>query len=797
MATTNAAMKPSPVAHPSSRQLINAFELTFPTRTPWRVSLYSAEPTEDAEPSHEERGTLKNAVWEFRKANRSACTGRQYFVLDIDPATVAVPTGWQIPANTEVGGFRFSPIQDVDVCLDDPEHAPIVSALLREAFKRAMKDHDGSALGRLWQHFNEFCQVPDLTDEDGILFCRKFGVEAVPLRGRRWCVQIRNSTQSVDPRSFSDYFQANETAKLAEWIGLKRKHRMNRRNRPTGVAVLRMQSVLGGKGWTAERLELDDADAVLATLHAAKSSRMAAKPQAIACQIFGKGRVDVPLEQLRLVLDTQITGEDHRETIIEPGDRTRLWHAVRDVLDQCDVFGVTVGVAGRPVDLTQLPGGIIGPPAIRIRGTRGEDVLLPPDVINEDSLRKRGRDRMSQLKRFGLLQHRPLNPVLACPRSKFSDARAERLRFDFNALLEDQHLPFRFSRFELYTDAQGLHRMILDQGHDSALVVLPEDRSDGNPRNSMHEQVKRTLTVPSQCIQYRNTLFDRKGEYRLPTRNDRDAIPLSQKLRGQYVNCIWGLAVKNHYVPFSPAEAFHYGVHIGIDVGGRDNNKAMLCIGYGYESPRDRLVFLAEEIPVDGAKAEPIPVEALESALRSALTRIAAELKTAGRTFELTRVLFLRDGPMLGDGDRWNERDALRPLLEYATKQGWIHGEPLWTIAEISKSAQGWRPVCDNGRIGNPLVGRWVAPFDDVNRVILSTTGAPYLTQGTASPILIQMSDFAGRLRREAVLRDIVWEADMCFTKPDMGMKLPWVLYVANEGALQAAQSYEITGVPV
>src|SRR5207248_68132 len=136
------------------------------------------------------------------------------------------------------------------------------------------------------------------------------------------------------------------------------------------------------------------------------------------------------------------------------------------------------------------------------------------------------------------------------------------------------------------------------------------------------------------------------------------SVWLPSRVRECYVNCIWGLAVKNHCVPFAPAEAFHYNVHVGIDVGGRDNNRAMLCVAYGLQNCRERLAFLAEEIPVDGAKAEPIPVDALVSGVIAAFEKLADGMKAAGRTFDLSRTLFFRDGPMQGDANDWNERDA-------------------------------------------------------------------------------------------------------------------------------------------
>ena len=71
----------------------------------------------------------------------------------------------------------------------------------------------------------------------------------------------------------------------------------------------------------------------------------------------------------------------------------------------------------------------------------------------------------------------------------------------------------------------------------------------------------------------------------------------------------------------------------------------------------------------------------------------------------------------------------------------------------------------------------------------------PYLSQGTACPLKINVLDIHGASRLEGVVRDVVWSADMCFSKPDMGMSLPWALHVADAGALQLARSYRITGI--
>ena len=59
------------------------------------------------------------------------------------------------------------------------------------------------------------------------------------------------------------------------------------------------------------------------------------------------------------------------------------------------------------------------------------------------------------------------------------------------------------------------------------------------------------------------------------------------------------------------------------------------------------------------------------------------------------------------------------------------------------------------------------------------------------------MRDVAGAGSMAEVVRDFVWEADFGLTKTDMGSRFPWVLKVADSGALQSARSYHITGITV
>jgi hypothetical protein len=152
----------------------------------------------------------------------------------------------------------------------------------------------------------------------------------------------------------------------------------------------------------------------------------------------------------------------------------------------------------------------------------------------------------------------------------------------------------------------------------------------------------------------------------------------------------------------------------------------------------------------------------------------------------------------MGDGDEWNESDALVRLHDELLGRGWISDDSVWTAVEVLKSAEKWRLIRREGtRTLNPIVGQACFPFANPMRAIVATTGVPYLTQGTAQPIIAQITNVKGNADADSVLRDLVWQADMCFTKVDMGMSLPWVLHVADQGALQLSRSYQITGVTV
>lgn len=228
------------------------------------------------------------------------------------------------------------------------------------------------------------------------------------------------------------------------------------------------------------------------------------------------------------------------------------------------------------------------------------------------------------------------------------------------------------------------------------------------------------------------------------------------------------------------------------------NTEALACLGYGFHHPERDLFFLLEELPIAVQKREPIPQQALFEGLLHLFETTRGQLLDVGIQPDFESVLFYRDGLLMGDGDSWNERDGLEALYGEMLRRNWVTENAVWTVVEVLKAAEGWRFLrSDRVQAENPVVGYASFPFSNPNHALVATTGAPYLSQGTAQPSLIQISSIHGDFERSAVVRDLVWQADMCFTKPDQGMSLPWVLHVADRAALQKSRAYRITGITV
>ena len=767
---------------------LNAYEIVNSASLSWPVNIFAVD-LKDGEPQgHEKRGKVRDIIWKLRFQHSNQCKGHG-FVVDISPRLAAVPAGWNLPAPITTSEYSVSLERSYTAQASDEGDRLVVEGILRDAIKQHFKSNQSEDLGPLWQSYNDFCQYP-IESAEQYLMCRRFGCSAKVLRGRLWVVQVCISTASIDGRTFEDYYRLGEVHLLAERLEAKRRDRVNRQNRPVAVRVLRQYKVGSSE---VKALDLEDFDRVLDHARVPAQEQQALAASELKCKQFNKPSIGVPLGEMRLILDTQITQEEHSETIIEPGEREELMGRVWSFLNGAAVFGHTLELSAQPVDADAMQSLFILPPAVQVRDSNDSVAIVEgPAEASEEALKSRAKARATYVRRNGFLVRRPINPALAWP-AELGKERGARMRRDLEFLCSNQGIEAKFGLI-MYNEVQDLRRTLDDRGNDTLLAVLPEPSYWSHRGDDTHEKLKRIIEVPSQCIHYDNTLPEEW--IAKPWRELKEAQPvLAKRVRNRYELCVANLLVKHHWFPFAPANPFHYNVHIGLDVGGVHDTDAMACIGYGFRRPLDLLLFRPEEIPIDVQKKEPIPTDCLYRGLLTLFEAVWAELTACGVTPDFDTVLFYRDGLLLGDGDKWNEKHALQRLYAEFLRRKLVSEHGVWSALEVMKGAEGWRLLRNNGGATNPLVGKCLFPFEDERTALVCTTGAPYLTQGTARPLKVHIVDISGQANRDHVLSDLVWESDMCFSKPDMGMSLPWVLHVADTGALQRSRSYRITGI--
>jgi hypothetical protein len=778
----------TPVAPSFLASFLNGYLILNSSWLSWEVNVYDVELLGPEVQGQDRRGEIRNAIWDLWRQHKAQCKGLG-FVVDISARQVAVPAEWNLPCPIATEKYSVRLESSFTARATDRKARPIVEGILRESIKMHFKGKTSPDLGDLWRDFDSFCQYPIPSGEQFIM-CRRFGFGVKVLSGGMWVVRLPISTATLDSGTFEDYYSRGEVVLLAGRLEAKRRNRITRQNRASAIRVL--QQYKGGSS-EVRALDFEDYDVVMDHATLSPERQVALRLQSLRCSEFKKAPINVPLNELRLILDTQITQEEHSETIIDPVERELLTRQVRSFIDGARAYGQRIQLSEEPVDAESFGTIFIGPPDVRVRAAGGKEVVLKaPAILSEPNLKTRAWDRSDHVRKNGFLIRRPIDPLLALP-SSLNERGGIRLKEDLEMIWESQGVKEKFHIIR-YGNVDEIRKAVEYAGHNALLAVLPERSDSPADPDDTHERIKQCLEIPSQCIHWDNTLprewLDK------PRRAFEQAKPkLAKRIRQKYELCLGNLLVKSHWFPFAPAAPFNYNVQVGLDVGGVHNTEAMACLGYGFGRPRDFLIFRPERIPIEVQKKEPIPTNALYRGLLGLFELVRSELVSTGIQPDFETAIFYRDGKLLGDGDSWNEIQALERLHQEFLGRGWVTASSTWTAVEVMKYAEGWRIFRSAGGVTNPVVGRCVFPFEDEQTALVCTSGAPYLTQGTACPLMIHVIDVHGVSVRDKVIRDLVWQADMCFTKPDTGMRLPWVLHVADAGALQLSRSYRIAGV--
>jgi hypothetical protein len=773
--------------------VLNAFEITNINILEWPVAEYQLTHPRKVGTGADIKAA-KDVMWKLIGLNRHQCPNPG-FVVPVTPELVIVPGDWTLPDQNDFSGFSIARKRETNLLASEQgNHNAVIGILqagIREFMRRSSQVED--ILGPLWQDFNGFCESPSSkTPINGIQYCRRFEILPTVLRGNRWVLRIQLNTTTIDSRPFSDYYEKGEVATLWENIESKRINRLTRKGRQTGISVLRLPSTGKASAWI-----LSEPDIIETHSQQDPADQKAIASQALTCENLNQ-ETEIPLNELFLVMDTQITGSGHSETILGTELRSSWFSKIRQVLNGADVFGTSLLLANQLTRVETSQTSLISLPALRIKTGKNQIGILPsPKLGDLEAIEKRGRDRQRMVQKNGYLITTQTNPVLAVYEG-FPQKRADQLVKDLNQILRSQGVELTIGGPLMYkkNNLEELNTAIANSEYNAAIVVLPEGSTSAHRADDTHERIKKTLGIESQCIQHDKTLHKSLVGLSEHEIHISGKEMLARRASATYKQVLLNLLVKKGWIPFLPSDPFSFNVHVGIDVGGQFNNRVMACIGYGLSS--GNTAFFPQPINSSLPQAEPIRDTDLYQGLKIAFEQLIESLNRLAQKLDFERVLFFRDGDSKGQGDDWQEMDGIRKLHADLLERKIVSSDSVWVALEVSKRSQFLRQMrADDSGLHNPIVGTVSFPFEQENHALVSTTGAPYSTQGTAIPLVVKIHAIYGAYRYEDVLQDLIWEADLGLTKLDMGTSLPFVLRVADTGALQLANSYQVTGISI
>ncbi len=168
--------------------------------------------------------------------------------------------------------------------------------------------------------------------------------------------------------------------------------RAARSNKPVAVRVWFDQRANGGQG--AKVFELDEPSLIISHGKLSPGEQQSIGRSPISCLDFGRAQ-KLAGGQLRLILDTQATLEDHDETILEPSERGRLALELRNATDGCGVSGHVLRLDDQMIDSSAFRWKKVCPPATRVRAMSGFRDLPAPTELSAAALEERVKARIS------------------------------------------------------------------------------------------------------------------------------------------------------------------------------------------------------------------------------------------------------------------------------------------------------------------------------------------------------------------------------------------------------------------
>lgn len=312
-----------PSLYPEGQQtVLNAYALSSPAL--WTVQVYRIEPLGPAVDSSEIPRDLKRVMYDY--ARRTERSSNRWAFWRLDDDHVAAPENCMLPAHASFKGYSITPAGTRTVSTRNPDDDLVVREILKSAVRESLRQ--STALGQLIQDGSRFIEVPDRENRQGdVHFCRQYEVFPRPVRlsggERHWTLQLAVHTLSLDAEPLSAYYKQGNVERLADLIRAKRKNRRTREGAPTGIRVLYQ-----GDGDYRQFGKLTEPEQIFDHADYPASDQRDKSDLTFACELYQKGGlkvINLPGSCVHLVMDTQLTGEHHDETILATSERLGIY----------------------------------------------------------------------------------------------------------------------------------------------------------------------------------------------------------------------------------------------------------------------------------------------------------------------------------------------------------------------------------------------------------------------------------------------------------------------------------------
>jgi hypothetical protein len=476
---------------------------------------------------------------------------------------------------------------------------------------------------------------------------------------------------------------------------------------------------------------------------------------------------------LKLVLNTQQISEDvFRFCILEPEERERkILNFMKRYLYEAKFGKLTIKFSDKFLSSDEIEGKRFMLPTLMF----GNNGRVSTD-IKEKNAKFIKFENWKYAKKTGLSEFGPYkkvelrNPLLLYP----EDIKEDTVKKFKEDILKIASGIQEFPDFKIlpYKDPMTITKYINDNAESNfSFIILPS-------KNSEEYDIfrKELCDTGTQCVN-KETIF--------PSGYDEISGEFKKRQESRYNNILFtmisGIIGKSKGLPWILSEELNYDCYIGVDIGGALTGIA----SYSYVFDKQ-----GKYLGTDKGEAQK-GEEINESKFKWAIIKAIMKFKENNRQ-PLGSIVIHRDGKLQDE-----ERKGLEKSIEYLLKNNFIDENTKIAVAQIKKSYHPYRIFnkVSGNKTENPVIGDYLLINEKM--ALITTSGRPIITQGTAIPLLVELEEIKGKFDLEKILKDILFLSELNWGSPLIPIKLPITIKYAEDIASLVSRGIEPTTLPL